>query len=402
MFNDKQTRACAAYVMERAKFVIDSYGPRPPGSEAERKAQLLVKAELEACCDGEVKMESFQVAQKAFFCMQAVAAIIMVIAVSVFRLHPLAALACDAAALAVLYFQLVRYKLLLDPFFPKKTSHNVYGAMKPKGEVKRRVILNGHPDAAYEWRFNFLLPKQFPLLLACTLLGTAGLILLHLLGLGALLLGQFSALRLLEFLQWFFLPGALLGLFFNNLKVVAPGANDNLSGTFLATGILRQMKDAGIQLEHTEVAAAITGSEEAGLRGAKVFAQAHKHDLQDVPTIVIVMDTMRDLEHFTVYNRDLNGTVRHDDAVCRLLQDSGKACGLDLPFGSVFLSSSDAAAFTQEGWRAGALAAMDPHPADYYQTRRDTADNMNAECLAKTAAVVAEAIRRYDAGEWGG
>jgi len=402
MFNDKQTRACAAYVMERAKFVIDSYGPRPPGSDAERKAQLLVKAELEACCDGEVKMEPFQVAQKAFFSMQAVAAIIVVVAVSVFRLHPLAALAVDAAALAVLYFQLVRYKLLLDPFFPKKTSHNVYGAMKPSGEIKRRIILNGHPDAAYEWRFNFLAPKHFPKFVAGSLLGMAGLILLHLLGLGALLLGQFSVLRGLEFMQLFFLPGAMLGMFFNNLKVVSPGANDNLTGTFLATGILRQMKDAGIQLEHTEVAVAITGSEEAGLRGAKVFARAHKRDLQDVPTIVIVMDTMRELDHFTVYNKDLNGTVTHDAAVCRLLQESGKACGLDLPLGTIFLGASDGAAFTQEGWRTGMIGAMDPHPADYYHTRRDSADNMDADCLAKSAAVVAEVIRRYDAGEWEG
>lgn len=404
MFNEKQTKQCAAYVMERARFVIDSYGPRPPGSEAEKRAQELVKQELEACCDGEVRMEPFQVAQKAFFFMQSVAAIIVIIAVSMFRLHPLAALGVDAIALAVLYFQLYRYKLLLDPFFPKKTSHNVYGAMKPRGEVKRRVILNGHPDAAYEWRFNYLAPRQFPIFVLASLLGMFGIILLHLIGLGVVLFVQgewmIKLFRGLEFLQLFFLPGAALGLFFNNLKVVAPGANDNLTGTFLSTGILRTMKDAGIELEHTEVAVAITGSEEAGLRGAKVFAREHRNDFRDVPTIVIVIDTMRDIEHFTVYNKDLNGTVEHDAAVCKLLQDSGRACGLNLPLGTVFLGSSDGAAFTQEGFRVGMLGAMDPHPADYYHTRRDTADIMDKNCIAKTAAVVGEAIRRVDTGEW--
>src|SRR5690606_13329622 len=112
--------------------------------------------------------------------------------------------AADAAALSVLYFQLVRYKLLLDPFFPKKTSYNVYGALKPSGEVKRRIILNGHPDGAYEWRFNFLMPKRFPLFVAGSLLGMIGLVALHLLGLAALLLEEgamLSALRALEFLQ---------------------------------------------------------------------------------------------------------------------------------------------------------------------------------------------------------
>ena len=44
---------------------------------------------------------------------------------------------------------------MLDPFFPKKTSHNVVAVRKPKGEVKRRIIFSGHSDSANEWRFTY-------------------------------------------------------------------------------------------------------------------------------------------------------------------------------------------------------------------------------------------------------
>ena len=30
-------------------------------------------------------------------------------------------------------------------------SHNVYAKYEPTGEVKRRIIFNGHVDSAYEW-----------------------------------------------------------------------------------------------------------------------------------------------------------------------------------------------------------------------------------------------------------
>ena len=160
--------------------------------------------------------------------------------------------------------------------------------------------------------------------------------------------------------QLAFVPGAVSGIWFTSFRHVSPGANDDLSGALLVAGLAKYLRAGGIQPEHTELVYLITGSEEAGLRGAKAFTRRHRDDWRDVPTVVVTLDTIRDLDHLHVYNRDRNGTVRHDPLVCQLLHDAGRRCGVELGYATVYLGSSDAAAFTLAGHRAAALCAWIP------------------------------------------
>ena len=64
-------------------------------------------------------------------------------------------LVLSALSLIFAIVEFLLYKKMLDPFFPKKTSHNVVAVRKPKGEVKRRIIFSGHSDSANEWRFTY-------------------------------------------------------------------------------------------------------------------------------------------------------------------------------------------------------------------------------------------------------
>ena len=51
--------------------------------------------------------------------------------------------------------EFIFYKPVLDVFFPKKTSGNVYGVRKASGETKKRIILSGHTDSAFEWTYTY-------------------------------------------------------------------------------------------------------------------------------------------------------------------------------------------------------------------------------------------------------
>jgi len=331
--------------------------------------------------------------------MQAIGGVLTLAAIGAYWAHPAAALALMVAAATVMYFQLLRYRLFLDPFFPKKPSYNVAGRQSPVSAVKRRIILNGHPDAAYEWRFNYLAPKWFPLIVLYTLIGLIVMLAGSAIATIAVFAMPASSETLVRVVGWvlaLFVPAGILGILFNNLAVVAPGANDNLSGTFIATGILKYLRESGAHLQHTELMAVITGSEEAGLRGAKVWAQRHKRECEDVETIVLALDTFRDLPHLTIYNRDMNGVVAHDEDVSQLLKRAAIAAGHNLPFGTIYLGSSDDAAFTQAGFRTGMLGGMDPRPAHYYHNRRDTWEIMDAACIRATIEVLLETIRQFD------
>ena len=382
-------------VIDQAREIIETYGARPPGSVGERNAMLHIAEDLKPFADEPVKLEEFKVAPIAFFRMQMVGGIFGLLAVASYWVSPAIALSVSLLPIIVQYFQLLRYRLFLDPFFSKSTSLNLSATLKPEGAIKNRIILNAHPDAAYEWRYNYHFNKRFSLMVAFMLMGMFLAPLISGLGwwfehIGNEELQRYCGLGLL-----LFLPGSMLALFFNNLKVVAPGANDNLSGVFIHTTIFKMLAQEK-RLAHTEVMLVFTGCEEAGLRGAKVWAKLHKEEFGGPETMVLTLDTIRDLDHMKVYAWDMNGTVSHDRESCKLVQEAGKGAGLDLPFGTIFLGSSDAAAFTQQGYRCAVLAAMDPAPAYYYHTRHDDWRIMDKHCIARALEIVYRTIKTID------
>ena len=192
----------------------------------------------------------------------------------------------------------------------------------------------------------------------------------------------------------------MVGLFlFVDFKTISPGANVNLTGTYAAVCALRMLDMAGVEFENTEVVAMITDGEEAGLRGAKAYAKAHKAEFtsEGVETAVLCCDTLTDLEYLNVYSRDMTGTVKHDQKFSQLVLDSAKEAGYnDAEFANVFFGSSDAAAFTQEGITATCLAAMDPAPADYYHNRRDNYDRLVPKAIETGYKIIIASILNFD------
>ena len=185
-----------------------------------------------------------------------------------------------------------------------------------------------------------------------------------------------------------------------NYKKVVDGANDNLSGCYMGIAILKALKDEGIELENTELGVVLTGSEEAGLRGAKAWCEAHKDDFKDVPTFIISYDTIHDPKFLMTNYRDLNGTVAADKDVSDLFMEAAKAVDVPCKKGWVppLGGATDSAAFAQAGFRATGITGLNHKLEDYYHTRRDTYDNMNAEGLANCFAASVKALEMFDEG----
>ena len=117
----------------------------------------------------------------------------------------------------------------------------------------------------------------------------------------------------------------LVGMYFMwDENTITDGANDNLTGCYMGIAILKAMKDQGIELEHTEVGVIISGSEEAGLRGAMAWCEAHKGEFDDVPTWIYSYDTIHESRFLGVNYRDLNGTAKKS-AIRSLRQQTSSA-----------------------------------------------------------------------------
>lgn len=382
------------------KKICKDVGPRPAGSEQEHEAQKLMAAELDGACD-KVEIEPFDVHPGAFLGWILTDGIMMIAAIVLF-FFGMSAIALALCALSLIFaiVEFLLYKKLLDPFFPKKTSHNVVAVRKPKGEVRRRIIFSGHADSANEWRFTYYGGSK--LLVPIIGLSFVGILLGLVLGIWAVAAGHaFSAadsgaLNVMRYVFLAWIPILFTALFFENKKRPVMGANDDLTGCFISMAVVKYMQQHDIRFENTEVWVVLTGSEEAGLRGAKAFCKAHKNELSDVETVFVGLDTIRDYDFAAVYSRDLTGIVKNDAGACALVKEAAKQTGLDLPYKSVFFGATDAAAVTQAGMKAVSVAAMDPAPAKYYHTRLDTADNLDIKTVEAVLGVALETAFLFD------
>lgn len=405
-----ERRMYTNYAARAIKKVCREIGPRFSGTEQEKKGIEFMAEELKTCCD-DVNIDSYTVSPKAFLGWIPLSVTLMTVAAVLFfvgQFLVIPALFFGSVALAVicLFFiitEFLFYKETLDPFLPKKTSHNAYGVRKASGETKRRIIFCGHADSSMEWRFTYY---GGPKLLIPVIGGSfVGVIFSTVCSIIAIVMSFVNsdftaslAMDILSYINLGFVVVFLVALLFYDKRRIVEGANDNLTGCFASIGILKFLQDNDIRFENTEVIALCTGSEEIGLRGAKDFCEKHGKEFSDVETVFVALDTLRDYDYMAIYNKDMTGTVKNDAEVCKLLKEGAKIAGYDVPYESIFFGASDAAAVSKSGTsiKAAAFAAMDPAPARYYHTRLDTHENLDLKTIEASMDICLETLFLYD------
>lgn len=377
--------------------ICKEIGPRPCGSEAERKAQEYMLKEFQTCAD-ESRIEEFETHPGAFMGWFKIDAVLVLIAIILFACGlPQFALIPLVIATVILGGEFLFYRELTDVFYPKKKSCNTIAVRKAAGETKRRIIFGGHIDSSFEWRPTYYGGN----VLMFAVFGYAGGGLIYMLIsciVGTILGADHSVTQVLSYIGLAFIPAYFLFFFFLSGKTVSQGANDNLTGVFASAAVMKYMADNDLRFENTELVCIATGGEESGLRGAKAFMKAHAQEMKDsgIETAFIAVDTLRDYDTQAVYAKDMSGITKHDKRVCNLLKKGGEMCGLKMEFSSVYAGASDAAAVTQAGIPATCYAAMDPGPPRYYHTRLDTWDNIDRKTIEKGVEVLITTAYLFD------
>lgn len=394
----KANKAAAAEFMEaEITSVIKEFGKRGPGSEGEKKAcEYMADTLRDLGCD-DVKVEPFELHPAAFMGWIYITVTLILAAFGLFFVPHFAgrivSVVLIVVGMAIMIGEFVMYRKVVDKIYPKKVSHNVTAVKKPTGEVRRRVFFNGHPDAACEWTFNYL--GGGVLFGGHVIFSIIGV--LYLLGVTiASFFVEGILITQLALGTLCFVPAWLLMYIMWNEGQIVDGANDNLTGCYMGIAVLKALKDAGIELEHTEIGVLISGAEEAGLRGAKAWVAAHKDDYKDVPTYIIAYDTIRESKYLQVNKRDLNASVKADEDISRRFKAAADSLGVNCLEGSVPFGATDSAAFNQGGFRAVGITAMDHNLKNYYHTRYDSYDNLDKECLADCFAVSVQVLEDFE------
>lgn len=395
----------AKYMVKEITHICTKIEKRDPGSIGEKKAcEYMAKVLKEDCGCERADVESFKENPRSFFGWLFFTLTFVLAAIALYFFSPVVSVILIVLGLLLALLQFGLYFKTIDKVFPEKTGHNVTAIKKCTGETKRRIIFNGHPDAAWEWPVNYALGGVgFE---AHAIIGFAGafyyliLAIIQLIQNGSVGADPSTPLGKAGLIGLIFVP-FLIGLYFMvNYRRVVDGANDNLSGCYMGIALLKALKDEGIEFENTELGVVLTGSEEAGLRGAKAWCEAHKDEFSDVPTFIYSYDTIHDPKFLMVNYRDLNGTVKADKDASDLFMEAADELNIQCRKGMVppLGGATDSAAFAQAGMRAAGITGLNHKLESYYHTRRDSYDNMNLDGLANCFAATVKVLEKFDEG----
>lgn len=403
----------AKYMYDEIRHICTKFEKRDPGSKGElQSCEYMGQVMKRLGCD-RVEVEEFKENPKSFFGWIYITVALVLVAIALFftgvcvggvcaKILPIIGGLLVIAGLTLAMLQFGLYIKACDKLFPEKTGHNVTAYKAPKGEVKRRIVFNGHPDAAWEWPVNYALGGVgFE---GHAILGIGGAIYFGVISIITAIMAimgkDLSVMLKMGLWGLLFVP-FLVGLFWMvNWQRVVDGANDNLSGCYMGIAILKALADEQIELENTEICVCLTGSEEAGLRGSKAWCEAHPDEWKDVPTFIYSYDTIYDPKYLLVNYRDLNATVKADKDVSDLFMESAQELGILCNKGMVppLGGATDNAAFSQAGHRSTGITALNHKLESYYHTRKDTWTNMNLEGLADCFAVSVKVLEKFDNG----
>lgn len=393
------SRQSVQYMTREITRICKTLPKRAPGSAGERAAAEDMAAALHRACGCvDVKIEAFKEHPSAFYQYFRLSGTLDCLCAVGFFLSPWLGLVFGVLDLLLFLFQFVLYRQIIDPLFPEKESVNVTALRPCSGEIRQRIFLNGHIDAAWEFPLNYHFGGVvFEIPGVAALTGVFFYLFLSV----CTLVGAGAWTRTAGLCGLAFVPFFLLVTQTYDPKRVVDGANDNLSGCCMGIALLREMERLGITPEHTEIGVILTGSEEAGLRGAKAWVAAHKGEYQDVPTYIVSYDTIHDPRYLMVNMRDLNGTVASNPALGEAFLRAAQDVGVPCKKGQVplFGGSTDSAAFTQGGFRAVGITGLHHKLEDYYHTRRDTYDNLNIEGLENCYRATVRLLEQIESGK---
>jgi hypothetical protein len=254
-----------------AEALVDEFGPRPPGSDAERRAAQHLAQRLEGL-GREVHMEGFSVWPRwaSGYAINAGIAIVGGV-VAVYA----AALGTGLVLLAVIltFLDLAGITPTTRRLLGRRASQNVVSF--GEREMPGALVLVAHYDSgpARTWPLRPMFIAML-VLLACCVFRVAGM--------------SGTALTIVQFLATVVLIVYVALMLDVSLSPTTQGESDNASGV----GVVLRLAERLTDLNHFGVHIVFTGSQKATAQGMRAFLQAHRKQFKPSDTIVINVDNV--------------------------------------------------------------------------------------------------------------
>ena len=390
------------YMYNFVDHICKTFGPRYSCSEAERDANLWIRGELDKFCD-ETFIDEFQthpgLYPQGLIKVAGILSGISIIFMPLMFPFPILSLVFILLGLLVVYSELVLMKEWIKFLFKKGKSSNVFGIIKPTGDIKFRIIFEGHSDSAKQMKIATYekKPPRIKIILGVyflfhTMIFSIWKFLAQILYGPSIVLVEwgifsFSIIDLFYFIPliviyplFIWVVGGFLG------KTVVPGANDNLAASAVAAAIGKYLSEN--RPKHIEVWIGSMGSEEVGDKGAKAFVEKYgKLGILD-NAYSIVLEESGDGEEILIVLKDMHKATYNMEIIEKIQSAHEKVKEenpdiLPIRTGRLIIGSCDACRYIHKGYKAAAIMGTEKgrNKAPHWHSPEDTPENINKKVL---------------------
>ncbi|MCW4001559.1 MAG: M28 family metallopeptidase [Candidatus Bathyarchaeota archaeon] len=393
-------------VFETASRLLDRFTCRITGTDAALKAGEAIKELFSGSCDKSAT-EPFRVHPGQLWNIGRILAIIFLISSVAYwfgrvGVYVSVCIIIAGAVYGISHF--IFYVSLFDKLFPGKNAQNAVGIIEPDNRTEQQVIVVGHHDSAYVFRYLKSHQSLYGFIMIMSigsyLCGTAISVYRFLF----LVIGGHVLYSDILMILVIVLSVAVLPLFFFITNEPSPGAGDNLIGSVIAvklSWIFGKGNPLKMNLRKTRLVFLSTDAEEAGQRGVKAYIRRHIKDINDTPTFVLNIDSIYSYDDLTLLERDRNGLVPLSALQNRKCLDIARQLGIGIkpgriPFGG---GGTDASWFVKHKAQVASVIGMPlnfKNKTAYYHTPSDTLDKIEPRAVKSVIELAVNYILDLD------
>ncbi len=373
---------------------------RLPGSEGEKKAQEFILQKMKEYGADEVEVSEFFTHAKFFKWWPRLSLLFYLLSLIVFHFSPFLTILLILLMVSNIVFKLFSYAFL-DVFFKKHPSSNVIGKVKAKNvnsekKPKRIIIIGGHIDSTYEFPLGRKYGKK---MIRFYIFVFIGAIIWLLIALIKLILNTLNNVPIIDInsaldFSWYYIIVLILTPFIIwiawNVVSTLPvqGANDNLSGIAVSTGILKYFSKN--RLNNIELWSTSFGAEEGGMAGSKALSIRLKQqlDYSTFPALslwVVNFDSIAENAPLIIATAEpLYRVKNHNPEVYTAMAKAAEEANVKAKLKKID-GGTDSAPFTRLGIPAvGIIVAGDSGVPQNWHTREDIPENCDPIGIANS------------------
>lgn len=382
--------------------IIEKFGPRKAGSEAEKNAQLFI-AERSRQYTNNVNFLEFDSYLDARFGKLKYYVVIFFLSLGLYWVSPIVAMALSAINVFFLVVDLMMYRDILTNFPGKlQKSSNVEAVLDPKEEVKSTIVVAGHMDSTREYTWWFKLGE-----LGVKLTVAAGVLMLlqFIFNLAVVIYGAIKGQPLpYSNYIWAVLVAVspvTIVYWSMHAEEAVPGAQDNLSGIAIAFETFKTFADPGNKgkstLKNTRIRFVSFGSEEKGLCGSRAYAELKQNELKKENAYLVNIDSIRLVNEVAIVERELMNGTTHNAALIHGLKESFKKQGIPYKTAALPIGGTDAVSFARVGLPSVTIIGISSKNYDFtYHTRHDIVENIEPQSLENAKNGIVGFIQEWD------